>query len=153
MPGDPLYLEDLEPGFARRTGSYTLERKAVVAFAREWDPQPFHIDEEAARASIFGGLTACTSHLNAIMSKLMVAMDPPIAVMAGLGNDGTVNERPGRVGDTLHVEFEVLRTRPSQSKPDRGIAHMEHRLVNQDGETVMRILGKIMVRRRPGGSA
>ena len=144
-----LYLEDLTPGLTFRSERFRLEREQIIAFAREWDPQPWHLDDEAARESIFGELTASAVHIFAIQGRLIIGIRPRMAVLAGLGNDGMEFRVPACVGDELHVETSVVKVRPSQSKPDRGIAHIDNRVRNQRDEVVLYSKGKIMVATRP----
>jgi acyl dehydratase len=149
-----LYFEDLEVGGEQRSREpFVVEREEVIEFARRWDPQPFHLDESAARASIFGGLTACAAHTFAIQCRLAAALDPPFALLAGLGNDGLELLAPVRPGDRLALVRRIESKRESRSKPDRGIVHFLHELVNQDGTLALRALGRAMVARRPGTGA
>jgi len=146
------YLEDLVVGDeAWSAETFELERDEIVAFARRWDPQPFHLDEEAAKASIFGGLTASSAHLFAIQCRLALTVDPLLAVLAGLGNDGLELLLPTRPGDRLRLLRRVVSKRESKTKPDRGIVQIGHEIVNQHGEVVCRALGRIMVARRGRG--
>jgi len=146
-----LYFEDLEIGGVQRSHEpFQVEREEVIAFARRWDPQPFHLDEAAARASIFGGLTACAAHTFAIQCRLAAALDPPFALLAGLGNDGFELLAPVRPGDRLALARRIESKRESRSKPDRGIVAFSHELSNQDGTLIFRALGRAMIARRPG---
>lgn len=147
---DLLYLDDLSPGLTMRSGTFRLEREQIIEFARQWDPQPWHIDEDAARESIFGGLTASATHIFAIQGRLIIGIRPRLAVLAGLGNEGMDFLTPARVDDELYVETTVVEVRPSRSKPDRGIARIDNRVRNQRGEVILHSKGKIMVSKRPG---
>lgn len=143
------YFEDLQVGdLARSAESFEVLRDEVVAFARRWDPQPFHTDERKARESIFGGLTACAAHVFAIQSRLACALEPRFALLAGLGNDGFELSAPVRPGDRLGLVRRVTGKRASRSKPDRGIVEIELELVNERGEVAFRSRGRIMVARR-----
>ena len=144
-----LYFDDLQIGYRSRVGEYTLERDEIVDFASRWDPYPFHTDEDAARASIFGGLTASSVHLFAICTALFHRDPNPIAVLAMLGKDEMRFPNPARVGDRLSYETECIELRPSRSRPDRGIACLRDTLSNQDGEPVLTQTVTLMVSRRP----
>jgi acyl dehydratase len=148
-----LYLEDLAPGQTYVTDSATLTRESVKAFASEFDPQPFHLDEEAARRSVFGRLAASGWHTASVSMSLLVR--GPLRISGGLiGLGGEVTwPRPVYPGDTLHVESEVLDVRVSASKPDRGIVTVRNRTLNQRGEAVQVAVVKMLVPRRPAGDA
>jgi acyl dehydratase len=122
-----------------------------VAFARDWDPQPFHVDETAAAASIYGGLIASGWHTACVFMRLFV--EGLLGRAAALGSPG-IDElrwlRPVRPGDTLEGRLEVLEVRPSRSKPDRGMVRLRSVLVNQDQEEVLTFIGNVLFRRRPG---
>jgi acyl dehydratase len=145
-----IHLEDLAPGQIHRLGRYTVGRDEIVAFARDWDPQPFHVDEAAAAASIYGGLIASGWHTACVFMRLFV--DGLLGRAAALGSPG-IDElrwlRPVRPGDTLEGRLEVLEVRPSRSKPDRGIVRLRSVMVNQDQEEVLTFIGNVMFRRRP----
>ena len=146
-----LYFEDLAIGAEQRSREpFLVTREEVIEFARRWDPQPFHLDDEAARASIFGGLSACAAHVFAIQCRLASALDPPFALLAGLGGDGFELLRPTRPGDRLELVRRIESRRASRTKPDRGIVQFSHEILNQDGAPVCRTLGRAMVARRPG---
>jgi len=143
------YFEDLAVGdLASSVEVFEVERDEIVAFAQRWDPQPFHLDEVAARDSIFGGLTASAAHVFAIQCRLAVSVEPRVALLAGLGNDGLELLLPTRPGDRLRLTRRILEKRESKTKPDRGIVQIEHELINQRGEIVCRALGRVMIARR-----
>ena len=144
-----LFLEDLVVGQRFESGHHHIDRAQVEAFAREFDPQPFHLDETAAQASLFGGLAASGWHTAAITMRLLVGGGLPLA--GGLiGAGGEINwPRPVRPGDTLRVESEILAITPSRSKPDRGMVALRSETRNQQGETVQILLAKLVVQRRP----
>ncbi len=144
-----LYLDDLRIGQRFTSASYTLQADDITRFAASYDPQPFHLDPEAARNSLFGGLVASGWHTAGISMRLLVEGGLPIAG----GIVGTGGEllwlKPVRPGDTLHVETEVLEIVPSRSKPDRGMVRVCALTINQDGETVQSFTPRLVVPRRP----
>jgi acyl dehydratase len=146
--GASLFLEDLHVGLAFDTATYTMDEAEMMRFAREFDPQPFHLDHEAARQSIFGGLVASGWHTAALSMRLLVQGGPPLA--GGLlGAGGELRwPLPTRAGDTLHVHSELLEVTPSRSRPDRGIVTMRNETRNQRGEVVQTFVVKIVVPRR-----
>ncbi len=145
-----LYLEDFKPGDAFEFGRHTFTREEIVAFARQYDPQPFHVDEEAARRSIYGGLIA--SGWQTVGVTFRLAVEGLIGRVASLGSPG-VDEirwlRPVRPGDTITARAEVLEVRPSASKPDRGVIRIRYEALNQRGETVLTMVGVGLFGRRP----
>lgn len=145
----PLYLQDLPVGWSASSGPYLLTREEMVEFARRWDPRPFHIDEEAAGRSHFGGLVACGVHLMAIRSRLVHERRDPIALVAGLGSESLELPHPGRPGDELVLTSTCLEARRSRSRPDRGIVRLRDVLCNQRGEPVLELISKLMVFARP----
>lgn len=133
-----VYFEDFNVGNQIELGSKQVTAEEIVRFAREFDPQPFHLDADAAAHSIFGGLVASGWHTCAIAMRLMV--DELLNRGASLGSPGLEQlrwTRPVRPGDTLSGRITVLETRPSQSKPDRGTVKIRTELFNQHGEQVM----------------
>jgi acyl dehydratase len=145
-----LYFEDFPPGDVRESPSRAVTHDELVAFARAFDPQPFHLDEEAARGSIYGGLLASGWHTCAISMRLM--WDTFLKDTASLGSPGMDEIRwvkPVRPGDTLRMRFTVVETIPSRSKPDRGIVRSVSEVFNQHGEVVMTMRGLGMFARRP----
>jgi acyl dehydratase len=149
-PPARLYLEDLASGQIYRSGSLIVEADRVKAFAAEFDPQPFHLDEAAAAASLFGQLIASGWHTAALTMRLIVASDFKIAGgLIGMGVEEIRWPRPVRPGDTLSVESEVLEVRPSKSQPDRGVVKMRVTTRNQDGQPVMTQVTNLLVPRRP----
>ena len=109
--GAELYLEDLEEGWSQSAGAYRVEREEILEFAAKWDPQPWHVDEAAAEASMFGGLTACAAHTMAIQSRLTHELPTRMATIAGLGNDGMELTAPVRPGASAGTGYR--RTGPS----------------------------------------
>jgi acyl dehydratase len=147
---EPRYFEDLAVGQTFRTETVTVEAGMIKAFAAEFDPQPFHLDEEAARASLFGGLVASGWHTAALTMRLLVDGEfKLVGGLIGLGAEDLRWPRPVHPGDVLRVESEVLELRPSKSQPDRGLARLRNTTLNQDGEPVMLSAVTVIVPRRP----
>lgn len=144
-----FYLDDLEVGQRFVSGSHELDAAQIKAFAGQFDPQPFHLDEAAAENSMFGGLAASGWHTAAITMKLMVEGGAPLA--GGLiGAGGELRwPRPTRPGDRLHVESEILEIAPSRSRPERGMVTVRSETINQRGEVVQAMTAKLVVPRRP----
>jgi len=149
---DTIHLEDLTPGRRFTAGPVTITEAEIIAFARRYDPQPFHTDPVAAAAHpLFKGLAASGWHTAAISMPMIVEA---MGGLAGgiIGGGGELQwPRPTRPGDTLRVECEVLEVAPSRSRPDRGSALMRNRTLNQHGEEVQVFTVRIVVPRRPGG--
>jgi acyl dehydratase len=145
-----FYWEDFPVGQTRDFGGLAVSRDAVLAFAREFDPQPFHVDETAARESLFGGLCASGWHTCAMAMRMMC--DGYLLDSASLGSPGIDNLRwlkPVFPGDTLRVRLEVLDARPMASKPQVGLVRSRWEVQNQRGEPVLTMEGWGMFRRRP----
>jgi acyl dehydratase len=144
-----LYLEDLHVG--DRFGSDTIEvtEEGIIAFAREYDPQQFHLDPKAAQESIFKGLSASGWHTAAMSMRLFITGKLKIAGgSVGLGVDELRWPLPVRPGDVLRLETEILDVRASRSKPDRGIIRIRSVTTNQRGEVVQTFTAFVMVQRR-----
>lgn len=147
-PAPRLYLEDLQIGQRLESDSHALDAAQIVAFARDYDPQPFHLDEAAAAASLFGGLAASGWHTAAITMRLLVGSGLPIAGgIIGAGGE-IAWPRPTRPGDVLRVTTEILEIRPSRSRPDRGMVTIRCATLNQRGETVQTLTARLVVPRR-----
>jgi acyl dehydratase len=147
---DPLlYWEDFGEGEVREFGGVTVKQDDIVRFASEFDPQPFHVDADAAQHSMYGGLIASGWHTAALAMRMMC--DAYLLKSASLGSPGVDNLKwlqPVRPGDTLRMRLTVLETRPLQSKPGVGLVRSRHELLNQRGQTVMQMEGFGMFRRR-----
>jgi acyl dehydratase len=144
------YLEDLSPGLIFNTGHKRVDREEILAFARQFDPQPFHTDEAAARNSPFQGLAASGWHTAAMTMRLMLDGEFKLAGgILGVGFDDLSWPRPVRPGDELHAKSEVLEVRPSKSRPDRGTIKVRTTTFNQNDEPVMIFTGNLLVPRRP----
>ncbi len=144
------YFEDFAPGQALELGSRTISKESIIAFAREFDPQPFHVDEEAAKRSIYGGLLASGWHTGSLLMRILY--EGLLKDTASLGSPG-IDElrwlRPVRPGDTLSVRMTVLESIPSRSKPDRGLIRSSMEMRNQHGEVVLTLRGLGLYGRRP----
>ncbi len=145
------YFEALPVGYHSRVGTWQLTEAEVIAFARQWDPQPFHIDEQAAKASAFGELVASSLHLFAICTRLFFDHDDRIAVMAMLGKDKLRLPAPARANDLLIYETRCLQANASASKPDRGVIVLADEVRRESGEIVLSQEVTLMVARTPGG--
>ncbi len=145
-----LYLEDFHPGDVRDFGSRTVGQDEIIAFAREFDPQYFHIDPDAAKESNFGGLVASGWHTVSLTCRMFIDnLLGQAAVMGGIGSDGIRWLRPVRPGDTLRVRATVLEYRRSQSKPDRGSVHLRLETFEQSDERVLTMTVTALIRARP----
>ena len=145
---EQLYLEDLAVGQRFISETYVMEAARIKAFAAEFDPQPFHIDEGAAEASVFKGLAASGWHTAAVAMRLLVTGGLPFANgLVGLGGE-VAWPRPTRPGDILHVESEIVEITPSRSKPHQGIVTVRGTTFNQDGEAVYVLTAKLLVLKR-----
>jgi acyl dehydratase len=146
---DVLYLDDLKVGDTFTTATYTVDIDEIRSFARQFDPQPFHLDEASARQSFFGGLAASGWHTAAVTMRLLVTSGPRLAngiVGASVKLDWKAPTRPG---DVLHVESEVIEITPSRSRPDRGTVLLRSKTLNQRGDIVQATDATLMVIRRP----
>ncbi|MCC6209454.1 MAG: MaoC family dehydratase [Burkholderiales bacterium] len=147
---DLLYWEDLQQEESAELGSHTFTAEEIIAFARQFDPQPFHTDAEAAKGTIFGGLIASGWHTCSVGMRLMV--DRYVNRSASLGSPGLDNIRwlaPVRAGDTITYRRVTTATRVSESKPEIGLVQTRWEALNQRGEMVMTMAGWGMFRRRP----
>jgi acyl dehydratase len=145
------YLEDFAPGqrFAGAT-RILIDIERLRSFAAEFDPQPFHLDEEAASRSLFGGLAASGWHTAAVTMRLLVESElQPAGGIVGAGFDDFRWPRPVRPGDELRIEAEVLEVRPSKSRPEQGLVKVRTTTLNQRDEAVQMSVGNLVVPRRP----
>ena len=148
-----MYFDDFKAGDELASTGATITEAQIIDFALKFDPQPFHVDVTAAAAGPFEGLIASGFHTLALTFRLFW--------QTGALNDGSIGSpgidevrwlRPVRPGDTLRVRAKVLETRPSRSKPDRGVVRLEYTTTNQKGEVVMTLIGNQLMRTRPGSS-
>lgn len=148
------YLEDFAVGQTFASGRLTVEAAEIKAFAAAYDPQPFHLDEEAARQTFFKGLAASGWHTAALTMRLLVESDlNPAGGLIGAGLDEFRWPLPVRPGDELRVESEILEVRPSRSRPDQGFIKIRTTTLNQRGEPVQIYVGNLLVLRRPASRA
>jgi acyl dehydratase len=144
-----LYLEDFAVGQIFRSARLRVEEAEIKAFAAQYDPQPFHLDAAAAKATMFGGLAASGWHTAALTMRLLVDGGAPIAGgIIGAGTDELRWPRPVRPGDELRVESEVLDIRPSRSRPQQGLVKMRTTTFNQNDEPVQVMVANLLVPRR-----
>lgn len=145
----PRHFEDFEVGRTYQLGSHTMTREEIVDFARQFDPQPFHVDERLAQESSFGGLVASGWHTAAVFMRCYV--DALIGGAASMGSPGVEQVRwlvPVRPGDELHARLTVTDAQPSNRRPDRGTVTMHSELENQHGEIVFSMVGRGLFARR-----
>jgi acyl dehydratase len=148
-----LYFDDLRVGQKHRSGMYEVDEEQIKTFARQFDPQPFHLDDEAAKKTLFKGLVASGWHTAAITMRLLVTSGLPLAG-GSVGAGGEITwPNPVRPGAVLQVESEVMELRPSRSRPERGIVTMRSETKNQSGEVVQILVAKLIVPRRPEAAA
>ena len=147
-----LYLDDLRVGQRFVSATRVIDAAEIIQFASEFDPQPFHLDEEAAERSPFGGLVASGWHTAALTMRLLVDGGAPIAGgIVGVGGELTWL-KPTRPGDVLQIHSEVTAISPSRSKPDRGVVTVRSETRNQRNEAVQVFVGRLIVPRRPGAA-
>ncbi|HUK01022.1 MAG TPA: MaoC family dehydratase [Steroidobacteraceae bacterium] len=143
-----LYFEDLHIGQRFRSGTYLVTAELIRAFASEFDPQPFHLDEAAAKGTLFGGLVASGWHTAAITMRLVLESNMKMAGgTLGLGAEVRWST-PVRPGDLLHVEGEVIEAAASNSRPDRGKVATRCETKNERGEVVQLLIARLLVPRR-----
>ena len=143
-----LYLEDVTPGMRFESATHVVDEAQILEFARQFDPQPFHLDDAAAKGTMFGGLAASGWHTAAITMKLLVGS---VKLADGIiGGGGEIAwPKPTRPGDVLQVFSEVMEVIPSRSKPDRGMVLMKSETKTQRGDVVQRFTAKLVLHRRP----
>jgi len=147
------HFEDYPPGAVVEYGPIAVDEAAIVAFGRQFDPQPFHVDPQRAAGGPFGGVIASGWHTGSLMMRLLV--DHYLPREAGLGSPGIDELRwlaPVRPGDQLSLRVTVTAARRSRTKPDRGLVHTSNEMINQRGEVVMTVKAMTLVRCRNAGS-
>lgn len=144
---EKLFLDDLAVGDEFTSEEYTVDAAQIREFAQQFDPQPFHLDEDAARGTFFEGLAASGWHTAAITMRLLVRSVPMAGGLIGAGGEISW-PRPTRPGDVLRVVSKVIKISPSKSRPDRGIVTVQSDTLNQRGERCQRLVAKLLVFRR-----
>ena len=147
MTETALYLEDLAPGMVFESGSHTLTAEEIKEFAGRYDPQFFHLDDELAKDSLFGGLASSGWNVAAVTMRLMVESSPIAGGLIGAGVE-IAWPRPTRPGDTLRVVTEVVEVTPSRSRPERGMVLVQCKTLNQLDEIVQTMASRMVVPRR-----
>jgi len=148
---DVLYLGDFFVGQRFSSATKVVEESEVIGFARAFDPQPFHLDHQAAAKSFFGRLAASGWHTGAMTMRLLVdSQCRPAGGVVGTGFEEFRWLRPVYPGDTLHLEIEIMEIKPSKSKPQQGFVKVRITTLNQSMEPVLALLGNLVVPRRPG---
>jgi len=146
------YLEDFVVGQTFTSGRAQVTQQEIQAFAAEFDPQPFHLDENAAQDTFFKGLAASGWHTAAMTMRLLVEGEvKPAGGIIGAGFEEMRWPRPVRPGDELRTESEVLEVRPSKSRPDQGVIKLRTTTLNQNDEVVQVFVGSLIVLRRRAG--
>jgi acyl dehydratase len=146
------YLEDFAVGQTYGSPRLRVDEARAIDFAKEFDPQPFHLDDTAARGTIFGGLAASGWHTAAMTMRLLVEGElKPAGGIIGLGFDEFRWPRPVRPGDELHLTSEILEVRPSKSRPDQGLVKVRTTTFNQNNEPVQITIGNLLVPRKASG--
>ena len=144
------YFEDFHPGQVIDLGSKTVSEEEIIAFAKQFDPQPFHVDHDAAAESIFKSVIASGWHTCSMMMRMVVdGLMCEASSMGSPGVDGIRWMQPVRAGDTLSVSYETIKVKASASRPDRGVVWSKWTATNQHGEAVCTIEGMGMFGRRP----
>ena len=146
--GSLRYLEDLKAGDRFLSAEHTIDEVQIKSFSAQFDPQPFHLDDESAKATLFGGLAASGWHTAAITMRLLVESLPLAGGIIGGGGEITW-PKPTRPGDVLQVESEVVSVTPSRSRPDRGMVVVRYETRNQQGDVLQLSVFKLVVPRRP----
>jgi acyl dehydratase len=151
--GVPIYFEDIEPGDTLDCGGFSLSRDAIVAFARRYDPRPFHVDEAAAAASVFGGLVASSIQVHLEGSALVTARLDPFAITAGLGWQASRFRAPAYPDTRYTVSACWSGLRLSASQPGQGVCELAWTVVAPDGATIMSFGFNMLIAQRPGSTS
>ncbi|MEP6955433.1 MAG: MaoC family dehydratase [Chthoniobacterales bacterium] len=148
-PARGFYLEDVAPGERFTSATYPVREAELIEYARQFDPQPFHLEHAAADSSVFGGLAASGWHTASIAMRLMMTGQMQfVGGTVGLGVDELRWPVAVRPGDELRLVTEILEVRPSKSKPTHGVIRIRNVMTNQRGEVVLSYLANALVRRR-----
>ncbi len=145
------FFEDYDIGVSEIVGQYSITEKEMVSFAQKWDPQPFHVDKDAAGLSPYGGLTAAGCYL--LSAAIRIVSHSPVnpQLIGAIGWDELRFPNPARPGDILTLTLTCIQTRPSRRKPDQGIIRNQFTLRNQQDQTVLTFQDIIIVKRKPAG--
>ncbi len=145
-----IFYEDIEVGHADKFGSYQVSKEEIIEFASKYDPQPFHLHEEFAKQSVFGGLCASGWHTCSMMMRMMVdrMMETGLAGLGSPGLDKVAWKKPVFPDDILSVKSTITDKRESQSRPNIGLVKSSHEIINQNGVTVAEVDSNIMVAKR-----
>jgi len=127
---------------------YEMTESEIVTFATKWDPQPFHINKDAAAKSIYGTLTACGTHIQAVVLFLAARLPEETNVLGALGYDEVRFHKAARLNDTLRLVIECIETKPSSSKPDRGVVKNRHILMNQSDEVIFTQTTTLLIKKK-----
>ena len=149
----PLYLEDFAPGQIYTAGPIPVSADTIKAYARQFDPQPFHTDEALARSTFFRGLAASGWHTASLTMSLVVQALPIAGGVIGGGVDELRWPTPLRPGDELRLEGEIMEVRPSRTKPGQGLVRVRTTTLNREGQAVQTMIANLVVPRRPAADA
>lgn len=142
------YLDEFTVGQKFGSGRIAIDESAIKRFAADFDPQPFHLDDEAAQRTLFQGLAASGWHTAALTMKLLVESEfKPAGGIVGAGLEQVTWPRPTRPGDELHLETEIVEIRPSKSRPEQGIVKVRVTTLNQKEEILQMYVGSLVVKR------
>jgi acyl dehydratase len=144
-----VFYEDIPPDFTSTSETYTVSEEEIIDFGKRYDPQPFHVDPQAAEQSIFKGLVAPGALVFAIRSWLVNHLSHRPSYLAGLGLENMDLPNPVRPGDTLKLTIECVEKRESRSRPEAGIVSFNNVITNQRGEEVLTMLAKVLVAKTP----
>lgn len=145
-----IYFEDMQPGQEQILGPLTVDAEAVIAFAKKYDPQPFHLSDEGARGTLFGSLAASGWHTAAMTQSLIIGAQPePLASLGSPGLDDLHWRKPVYPGDELRARTRILAKQPSESRPTMGTTRIQVETLNQNDEVVMYFTLIVMVARQP----
>jgi acyl dehydratase len=144
-----VFFEDVVVGSVQKSGWFSVERDEVIEMASRWDPYPFHLDDDSAKSSVFGGLAACAPHIFAISARLSHDLPGPLALIAGLGGDGIHLLAPVFAGSRVQLTRHFTGARASKSRPNAGIVSIEDTLRSPDATEVFRTSGSMLLSRRP----
>ena len=147
-PESKIYFEDIVVGSEQTSGWYEVARDEVIEMASRWDPYPFHLNDAAAEASVFGRLAACAPHIFAISARLSHDLPGPLALIAGLGGDGLHLLAPVYAGERVRLTRLFTATRASNSRPNAGIVSIEDRLDTLEGTAVFKTMGSMLLSRK-----